>query len=311
MMRFRVRFSVIALVAVMVAVGTWSLRGKFVQAPLPRTQTATPSDEQQAITNGRAPGFHKQVIASSPQAPKPTDYRQLVNMLLPAARSGDKQAQYQVAFALHYCEDYLHSHFISAKTGTTKTREEVLHFISTLDGNTKELSERDYRRCQSFLDDMSILRSYHEWLSSAASAGYAPAQFMEADLILKQKVLQGDPAELEKAREMAASASMGADPAVLFGMADFVDASGKTREKAGQLIAAWWLLGCQRGYDCTSDSDAAYSVCSADPQCANRPTIQEHLQWSYGAQYVDVEQLAEQIGLAIDSGNVEAVKKFL
>ena len=134
---------------------------------------------------------------------------------------------------------------------------------------------------------------------------------MNADLTLKTLVINGDSAAIEQVRKQAITSAMSSDPDVLFGMADFVAGTDKTPEQTGQLISAWWLLGCQSGYDCSANSDAIKGICTVDPQCANKPTIMEELQRLNGAKFGEVEQLAEQIRTAIDSGDPLAIRKYL
>jgi hypothetical protein len=120
-------------------------------------------------------------------------------------------------------------------------------------------------------------------------------------------------ASVVKADAARASAIPGAaiDPTVLFGMADFVVGASKSQEQISQLMSAWWLLGCERGYDCSNQSEWIKATCTWDPQCANKPTVIEELQRMNGAKFGDVQLLAEQIGAAVDSGDPELIKKYL
>ena len=241
---------------------------------------------------------------------KATDYRQLVNLLLPLANSGSAAAQYELASALHYCD--VNSHLlISRTTGAVKTPEEIHQLNMKLPENTQSLVEEAYQRCRSFTDDLSLLKTSSVWLDQAAKAGYPPATFMKADLLMQNHLVDGNSAALQQAKQQAIVASTSADPAVLFGMADFVDGAGKSREQAGQLISAWWLLGCESGYDCSAESDAIKGICTVDAQCANKPTVVEEIQRINGANFGEVQQLAEQIRAAVNSHDPEEINKYL
>jgi hypothetical protein len=296
--------------------GAWRLHATRVQSPPP-----TPLIGQvPAATSSILRGSSTLSMASQPVTPidpraernKAKDYRQLVELLLPLAKAGSPAAQYELASTLHYCVVSWHQHFFSPSTGTARTPEEMRDLDAKLPENTRRQLNDAYQRCHSFSDNLSILNSASDWLDEAVNAGYPPATFMKADLTLKTLVMKGDSAAaIEQIRQQAISATMSADPDVLFGMADFVDGADKTREQTGQLISAWWLLGCRSGYDCSADSDAIEGICTVDPQCADRPTIVEQLQRVNGAKFGEVQQLAEQIKAAIDSGDPLAIKKYL
>src|SRR5262249_51171475 len=113
------------------------------------------------------------------------DYKQLMDLLLPLAQSGSAAAQYELANALHYCDVTVHAHFISRSTGAVKSPEEIQQFVAKLDSGSRELVNTSYQRCQGFLKDLNSLSTTNYWLDQAATAGYAPAVFMQADLNLQ------------------------------------------------------------------------------------------------------------------------------
>jgi hypothetical protein len=299
-----------------IAAGTWRLHATRVQPPLTSKIGQVPSVFPPSTVRGDS----ARTIVGQPVMPidprternKARDYRELVKLLLPLAKAGSPTAQYELASALHHCDESWHQHFFSRSTGAERTPEEMRQLNSKLSENTRRQLDDAYQRCHSFSDNLSLLNGASDWLDEAVKAGYPPATFMKADLTLKTLVMKGgSAAAIEQVRQQAISATMSADPDVLFGMADFVDGADKTREQTGQLISAWWLLGCQSGYDCSADSDAIEGVCTVDPQCADRPTIVEQLQRVNGAKFEEVQQLAEQIKAAIESGDPLAVKKYL
>jgi len=238
------------------------------------------------------------------------DYRTLVNVLLPLAKAGSASAQYEIASALHYCEQNLYAHFISRATRAPKTNEEIRRNYEKLDDVAQQQFSESYEDCHALLNDLDSLKSSTDWLDRAAEAGYPPAIFAQADLKLQTSVIKGDSAGIDQARQSAIFASTSADPEVLFGMATFVTGAGKTQTQAAQLMSAWWLVGCERGYDCSAQSEWIQSNC-IDPQCANKPTVVEELQRMNGAAFGEVQQLADQINAAIDSRDREEIKKYL
>jgi hypothetical protein len=227
------------------------------------------------------------------------------------ANSGSAAAQYELASALHYCDENWYARFVSRSTGALRPPAEMHDLYSKLSENTQSRLDEAYQRCHSFSAELDLLKTSSDWLDRAAKAGYPPATFMKADLMLQAHLKDGDASAIQQARQSAISASTSGDPAILFGMADFVDGSEKSQEQAAQLISAWWLLGCESGYDCSPDSEAVRGICIVDPQCANKPTVIEELQRTNGANFGKVQQLAEQIKAAIDSRDPEAIKKYL
>ncbi len=242
---------------------------------------------------------------------KSTDYRELVNLLLPLARSGSVEAQYEVARALHYCDEELHAYFISRSTGAVRTPEEI-RLRGSLPENIQETIDASYQRCHAFLDDLSLLKMSDDWLDQAVKANYPPATFLKARQMLKNDLITGDDTGVEKARDLAVrAASQGADPEMVFGFVDFVTSNSRSPEQYGNLVQAWWLLACESGYDCSAQSDAIRGLCTANPQCANKPTVVEALQLTAGTKFGEVQQLAEQIKNALESRDVEAIIKYL
>jgi TPR repeat protein len=241
-----------------------------------------------------------------------TDYRQLVNLLLPLAKNGSASAQYEIASALHYCDESWRAHAVSRTGGVMKTPAELSQLYARLPANTQSLLTEADQRCGSFSGDPDILSSAAGWLEQAAKANYPPAVFMTADLTMKKHLLEnGNIAEIQQARQEAIIASTSADPEVLFGMANFVDVAGKTRDQMGQLLSAWWLLACNSGYDCGPDSDAIKGVCTVDPQCADKPSFVENLERTNGSNFGEVQQIAERIRAAIISHDPEEIRKYL
>ena len=227
------------------------------------------------------------------------------------ANAGSAAAQYEIARALHYCDESWRTHFTSASTGAIKTPEEIHRLYEKLPANIQKLLNDANQRCQSFSDNLSLLKGSGDWLDKAAKMGYSPAIFMQADLMLKSNLITGDAAHIQQARQMALSAVTSADPEVLFGMGDFVDGTDKSFAQSTQLVAAWLLLGCERGNDCSAESDWIRANCTIEPQCDDNPTVIAELEREYGAKFPELQHLAEQIAAAVDSRDVEAIKKYL
>jgi len=302
---------VVALVCVI-----WGLHAARVQPPALATRVvlahfAVPPAEKPVTDNVTMKVQPTELIVDPHEARKrATDYRQLVKLLLPLARAGSASAQYELASALRYCDENWHAHFFGA-TGILRTPEQMQSIYTKIPENTQSLLKDAGQRCHSFSEDLALLKTSDDWLDQAVTADYPPATFMKADMTMKSHLMDGDTASIERAKQQAIVASISADPEVLFGMADFVDNTNRSQAQVKQLISAWYLLACQSGYDCSAESEAIKSTCTVDPQCADKPTVVEQLQRINGAQFGDVEQLAEQIKSAINSHDPEAIKQYL
>jgi TPR repeat protein len=307
----KLTFIGLGLVVLASIIGIWRLNAFRAQSPGVAAKIA-PGSVAPQHTNPDSRVTQSQpvpTVISREARRKERDYRQLVDLLLPMANAGSAEAQFEVASALHYCDK--NSHLLISRAGVLRTPEEIHELYTKLPENTQSLVEQAYQRCRSFAGDLNSLKASSEWLDRAAKAGYPPAIFMKADLMMQIHLMDGGSAPLQQARQLAITASTSADPAILFGMADFVDGTSKTREQAGQLMSAWWLLGCESGYDCSAESDAMRGMCTVDPQCANKTTVVEEIQRTNGAHFGDVQQLAEQIKDAVNSRDPEEIKKYL
>ena len=239
------------------------------------------------------------------------DYMQLVQQLIPIAEEGSTEAQYEIASALHYCEENWHARsFFSSVTGKWRTPEQLQRLYVMLPENTRSLMQEADEHCHAFVDELDILKTSDKWLEQATEAGFPAAVFLKADLMFKANLKTEDYEQMAQAKKMAISASTTGDPTVLFGMADFVS-SAQDKERVQKLISAWWLVGCQSGYDCGPESEAIRSNCTVDPQCANKPSIVEQLQRINGAKFGEIEELAREIKTAVASQDTNAIAKFL
>jgi TPR repeat protein len=308
----------LGIAGIALAVGaTWALRSGHPQST---TRIDKISPEVPAgvnlPSNGNSGEPIQQVNATSfidplAERKKSKDYHQLVELLLPLAKKGSAPAQYEIASVLHYCDVNVHAHFVSHTGGAIKTQNDMRATLEKLDDNARKQYTESYQRCSGFLGDQSALNDSTRWLEEAAQAGYAPAKFMQADLMLQASLVARNSDQIDQARKLAIdAASSSADPDIVFGMADFVTGAGKTQDQTTRLMSAWWLAGCERGTDCSPQSEWILANC-LDAQCANQPTVVEELQRMNGANFGEVEQLAEGISNALNSHDPEALKKYL
>ena len=114
------------------------------------------------------------------------------------------------------------------------------------------------------------------------------------------------------ARDLALKAVLSGDPDSIFEMMNWVDGTKHSTEDYGDLVGAWGLLACQRGYDdCGSTSQWLRSVCSWDAQCADDNSVIDSLKRQFGNRFNDIQTLATTIGLAIDKKDQAAIESYL
>jgi hypothetical protein len=251
------------------------------------------------------------------------NYAALVRDIAAPATAGDPTAEYLTARALKYCNDTIRLHFRN-RQGVSRTRNEVEVRIGKYPVGLQQEILEAYDRCHEFLadsgqpDSMSVWKS---WLDRASAAGYAPAESLKAGLSREADLLRdaqnasgGDvvPPTYGPARDLALHAVMSGDPDSIMEMANWVDGTKHSVDESADLLGAWHLLACERGYDdCGPQSEWLREMCNWDPQCADDSSITDSLKRQFGSRFEDVQNLAKSIGLAIDQKNQQAIESYL
>ncbi len=250
-----------------------------------------------------------------------SDYHEFVGGIRHSADAGDPVAEFLVAKALRYCADNLR--MFLAIDGTRRTLDEVQVRMAQIPG-AFERSNEVYRHCHTYLENPALApltADWKRWLDSAATAGYPPAITEKADVMRVADLMKdaagadaGDviPPTEGPARELALAAVKSGDPDSILGMVNWVDGTKRNGEANFDLESAWELLACRRGYDdCGANSELVRSVCMFDAQCQNDAGVIESLRRRLGNRFDDVDRLATEIGVAVDSGSSKAIEAFL
>ena len=254
-----------------------------------------------------------------------SNYAEFVRRLAGSAVAGDPIAQYLTARALKYCNDSanLHKSFRNPD-GSLRTRNEIEVRVGKYPVGLQQEILDAYDRCHEFLADTSktdATTAWEGWLDRASTAGYPPAQSLKADVTRQAELMRdaanasaGDvvPPTAGPARDRALKAVLSGDPDSIFEMMNWVDGTKHSTEDYGDLVGAWGLLACQRGYDdCGSTSQWLRSVCSWDVQCADDNSVIDSLKRQFGNRFNDIQTLATTIGLAIDKKDQAAIESYL
>jgi hypothetical protein len=319
----RVLVSVGLIAACAIAAFVWGTRREARPAAPARSANTDQSSVRRVHPNN-ADSIHASAkaepskgIALRDRLRKSRDYAVLVSELVASARGGNQSAAYVVGEALKYCDENL-SRFFRKPDGSVRSLNDAqTRWANRPAGYQAEIVDV-YERCYSFLDDAeprTAPSSWSNWLDQAAAAGYPPAQAEKADAIrigaLRDDHSTLQSVTLDNARNLAVSAAQSGDPDALIKMANWVDSKNRTSEEYGNLVSAWQLLACQRGYDCGESSEWLRSMCNWDPQCASGQTVADYLQRQLGTRFDDVQKLAKTIAAAVDGQDGAAIQSHL
>ena len=248
------------------------------------------------------------------------DYAAFVDEIAAPAGAGDPEAQFVMAQALRYCDQGIGRFFRKPDGSARSLNDAQLRWANRPAGKQAEIAEV-YDRCHAFLDDSeahAATRSWSQWLSNAAAAGYPAAEAKQADFLraaaltsTNDALTTGAPSLLDNARDLAVAAAASGDPDALATMANWVDAKSRSNEESGELSAAWLLIACERGFDCGASSEWMRGVCNWDPQCGPAETYENILRRQFGSRFDQVQRLATDIGTAVDAKDAEGIRSHL
>lgn len=251
------------------------------------------------------------------------DYAAFVAEIRAAADGGDPTAEYLTAKALKYCDEALKYYFPMTARGRWSLAQAQRHWANR-PPSFQQLIANAYERCHAYVEDPGLghaTGAWGDWLAKASAAGLAPAQAQQADVWRVADALT-NPADTQpgqiapqiwgRARDLALTAVLSADPDAILDMGKWVDGNRHASEDFAALSGAWQLLACQRGYDgCEAGSDWVLSVCTWDPQCAPDDSVTDYLRRQFGSRFDEVQNLANAIGAAVDAGDRAAIESFL
>lgn len=242
-----------------------------------------------------------------------SNYWDFAHQILSAAKSGDADAQYYLYHALTQCASDNKMYFVRA--GQVQTLEQALQWAQRRN-LSPDYARTVYERCHEFLGgDSTDLGNASEWLSEAMEAGQPQAQ---ADTALDRIVQQ----QIQVAQQTATGSSSsfdsspdGQDPRALLRLAvesknpDVLFAVGGAQgyllppgsdTKVSQL--AWYLVACQRGLDCSANSDWVRISCATTiTLCAGLNSSIPFVQILAGQDWNSVQEYASEINAKLDS----------
>ena len=328
-MRTRVKLGIAGGVAVVITLGVWLLpsRSRFQEAHVNGAIAATVPQRRPEVADVRSRGgLSNAELAMKGEPPTAANYKAALQhshdywdyakSILPAAQVGDREAQFYLSRVLERCRS--DSRMFLQRQGRPLTEDESLQ-LAAQRNLPIELVQQAYERCHRFQEDgTGEFGDATEWLGRATLAGQPVAQATTAIRILLQRAtdrlakaagtapantiaVSRDTAGMDP-RELLRDAVESNDPEVLFkiGEADALlhpSTGGDNNTERN----AWWLVACERGFDCSPNSDWVKSICYIDPQCASIGPS-EIIEYVSGADWPRVQQRAEELKSKLDAG---------
>jgi hypothetical protein len=235
------------------------------------------------------------------------NYLDFALSVMPAARAGDKEAQYRLGKALAFCDEtypiYYHL------KGTQLTLDEGLQYAAKLH-RSSELAQTIYDRCHA-LENASPEQfgSGEDWIARASSAGQPAAQADNAILKIAHEIVRHPEGPTSTApstnkydalRSVLKSAIQSEDPEVIWSIGA-VQGYLKSSDDAVIDQLAWWLVSCQRGYDCSSRADWVRLDCIDETYCVGGISGIDYIRNGAGAHWAEVQERAQEIDAKLNA----------
>jgi len=242
------------------------------------------------------------------------DYWEFAHAVLPAAKAGDADAQYYLSAVIEECD--IDNKMFFTHRGQILSLDEGLEWAAKRHLSVAQ-AQSIYERCNQFLtNDARQLGKPSEWRAKATKAGQPLAEATTASKVLQQTLLQHfarnggvpnqDPKpELESGADAHAlfhEAVKSRDPEVLFMIGEAQGLLYPSRNDTDVTRFAWWLVACQRGFDCTANGSFVKEACADYPECQSAVSPSDLVQSASRDKWPEVQQRAQEIGAKLDAG---------
>jgi hypothetical protein len=311
---------VVCGIAAIAAVSTWLVRTVPTPAlPQQPRSAAQPVNAKVPVAPAKGTAVGSVTNASSAFDYKKAfaeahSYWDYAHRVLPAAKAGNADAQFYLSRVLERCGEDNKMYF--QRRGQKIGLDEGLQYAVKRHLSI-EVAQAVYDKCHEFQEnDSAQLGSPADWLAKATAAGQPLAETTTASKLLVQEMQQnfaragGVPnpnanPRIENEsdpRALFRSALGSRDPEVLFVIGDFQGLLDPASVDASTRRLAWWLVACQRGFDCSDDADWVKNSCGDDAGCRSASSPSDRVRTLAGNQWPDVQQRAQAISAALDAG---------
>jgi hypothetical protein len=243
-----------------------------------------------------------------------TNYWKLAQKILSAANSGNADAQVYLSKTLTYCSEL--NKFYFQHRGTRLSLDEGLQYAAKRN-LPYDIAQKVYERCHDFNDnDTASLGDPAEWLARATSARQPLAQALTASAILMQNSTE----QLKKASGVAnpdnahfvagdadpfallRDAVRSRDPEVLFNIGEAQALRHSANADGNTVRYAWWLVACERGFDCSANADWVKTSCGGTNECASAQDPTDLVRNLAGENWPAVQRLAADLNAKMEGG---------
>jgi len=242
------------------------------------------------------------------------DYWDYAHRLLPAAKAGNADAQFYLSRVLERCDEDNRMYF--QRRGQKIGLDEGLQYAVKRHLSI-EVAQSVYDKCHEFQEnDSADLGSASDWLARATAAGQPIAKTTTASKLLLKDLQEnlaragGVPNPNTKAtietesdpRSLFRSAVRSKDPEVLFMIGDAQRLLYPASSDSSVSQFAWWLVACQRGFDCSGDAVWVKNSCGDNADCTSIADPMDRVRKLAGDQWPVVQQRAQDISAKLDAG---------
>lgn len=238
-----------------------------------------------------------------------SDYLEFARSLLSAARAGDHAAQFYIFRALEYCNDEYNLYFM--RRGIRHSLDDALKMAVTAGWPfDPEVVRRAYTRCHTLLEaGAAELGDRREWLRLASDGSYPLAQVNAARNQFRELpgVIDDNDANRDQRRALLAKAIRSRDPEVIWEIANIPPGHLDPEGNADREQMAWHIAACQRGFDCSPQSEAVRWACMWDRACQPYESVYDIFRRARGEGMLEVEVRAREINEKIDAGDWESL----
>jgi hypothetical protein len=247
------------------------------------------------------------------------NYWNFAHKTLPAAQDGDANAQYYLSKSLEYCKES--NEFYFEHKGKQLTFDEGLQYAAKRN-LPYEIAQEVYEKCHEFKEHASSeLGNAADWLAKATDSRQPVAQATTASKMLMQDLQQNlaksggvlnpnKEAQIGNGadpRELLRAAVQSREPEVLFSIGEAQGLLDPLNSDKNTNRFAWWLVACQRGFDCSATADWVKVSCGNDPQCASANSPSDLVRSLAGDSWPGVQQRAQEISAKLDAGQWSAL----
>jgi TPR repeat protein len=290
----------------------------LVRALLPKpTDSRTQAQGQSAPAVSTVPSAvldkvsqtdYKKEFASS------NNYWEFAHAILPAAKAGNAAAQFYLYRVLERCDEYNRMYF--QHRGQHLALDQGLQFAVQRHLSI-DVAQSVFDRCHLFQEnDLTELGSATDWLEKATDAGHPLAEATTAGKILEQDMRRrlaqagGVPNPSNSVevgngadpRELLKSAVRSKDPEVIFSIGEAQSLLNPSNSDTNATRFAWWLVACQRGFDCSGDAEWVKSGCAEASPCSSASGPSELIRILSRDEWPEVQQRAQEISSKLDAG---------